>query len=283
MTTKKTEGCADNEEKHSASGSKSHLSTSQSSSLAGSSELDVWSPIQKHFEEDINQLLSNIQPSKTRHDVGYRSSINILDTERSPKPRTKLVHQIRSDGVLVVARRASSESMSSIFHTNDIQNQQIEQSKITASCSFGDDKADASSNLFSSSHGRNEGEPEKGETDDFSTFKQHKRGLSIKGSCRRQWLRNQSKIDKTKRKVDLSKDNTTVREVSETSADVPEKTIHADDLKDTSTEKQFVSPRKNDSDDVLVGSEYPPCESYRDEKEVKKKKKPRSVKATVEF
>ena len=94
MTTKKTEGCADNEEKHSASGSKSHLSTSQSSSLAGSSELDVWSPIQKHFEEDINQLLSNIQPSKTRHDVGYRSSINILDTERSPKPRTKLVHQI---------------------------------------------------------------------------------------------------------------------------------------------------------------------------------------------
>ena len=138
--------------------------------------------------------------------------------------------------------------------------QQIEQSKITASCSFGDDKADASSTLFSSSHGRNEGETEKGEKDDFSTFKQHKRGLSIKGSCRRQWLQNQSKIDKTKRKVDLSKDNTTVREVSETSADVPEKTRHADDLKDTSTEKQFVSPRKNDPDDVLVGSEYPPCE-----------------------
>merc|ERR1712150_78310 len=128
-------------------------------------------------------------------------------------------------------------------------------------------------------------QPEKCNQDDFSAFRAHKRGLSIKGSCRRQWLRNQSKIDKTKRKVDPNKDNTTVPEVSETSADVPENTIKADSLKDASTENQLDSPSKYDSAEVRVGleNEYPPCESRREEKEVKKKKRPTSVKATVEF
>ena len=270
LATKKNEGCADNDDKHSASGSKSQLSTSQSSSLAGSSELDVWSPIQKHFEEDLNQLLSNVKPSKTCHNIGYRSSINILDTERSSKPRTKLVHQIRSDGVLVVARRASSESMSSIFYTSDIRNQQEaskESTKLTASCSFGDDKEDASSSAFQSSQSKNDEESENGRKDDFSTFKAHghKRGLSIKGSCRRQWLRNQSKMDKTKRKIDISKDNTTVPEDCEATSD------HA------------VQSENLPNIDANKSSNCEEDESHQEEKETKTKKKQRGVKATVEF
>ena len=269
LATKKSEGCADNDEKHSASGSKSQLSTSQSSSLAGSSELDVWSPIQKHFEEDIHQLLSNVKPSKTCHNIGYRSSINILDSERSSKPRTKLVHQNRSDGVLVVARRASSESMSSLFHTSDIHNQRFEQesNKIAASSSSGDARTDFSSSAFLINQGKSEDEKEKETIEDLSSFKAHghKRGLSIKGSCRRQWLRNQSKIDKTKRKIDISKDNTTVPEDCEASLEQTmqsDNTTKIDTIKSTNVEED---------------------ESCPEEKESKKKKKQRSVKATVEF
>ena len=91
--------------------------------MAGSSELDVWSPIQKHYEEDIVHLLSNRTPSQSRNNIAFSKSINILDAaSNDEKPRLKLVHQIRSDGVLEVARRASSESMSSIFQSNDAQN-----------------------------------------------------------------------------------------------------------------------------------------------------------------
>ena len=283
LASKKSEGCGDNDEKHSASGSKSQLSTSQSSSLAGSSELDVWSPIQKHFEEDINHLLSNVKPSKTCHNLGYRSSINILDTERSSKPRTKLVHQIRSDGALVVARRASSESMTSIFYTSDMQAQQFEQettkdsTRLSSSCSFGEDKANGSSNAFSSSQ-------EKNVQHEKSKSHGHKRGLSIKGSCRRQWLRNQSKMDKSKKKIDISKDNNTLPEDGEASVETPERAINVDAIK-SDAGKELVASKEDGSSELQLELEMEdqPHESSQNKKDIEKKKRPRSVKATVEF
>ena len=218
LTPKKEPSCDEKEGKPSASCEKSTSSSPLSSSLAGSSELDVWSPIQKHYEEDIVHLLSNRTPSQSRNNIGFSKSINILDAaSNDEKPRLKLVHQIRSDGVLEVARRASSESMSSIFQSNDAQNTYSakslprDQSRTHSSASFTAVNPEQGSSCAS------KGIPD--ETKDYDnnepSKRGHKRGLSIKGSCRRQWLRNQSKIEKTKRKADIMKDSIPVPEDSE--------------------------------------------------------------------
>ena len=203
--------------------------------MAGSSELDVWSPIQKHYEEDIVHLLSNRTPSQSRNNIGFSKSINILDAaSNDEKPRLKLVHQIRSDGVLEVARRASSESMSSIFQSNDAQNTYSakslprDQSRTHSSASF------TAVNPEQGSSSASKGIPD--ETKDYDnnepSKRGHKRGLSIKGSCRRQWLRNQSKIEKTKRKADIMKDSIPVPEDSEVvERGVGESEVVADDVR----------------------------------------------------
>ena len=205
LTPKKNEDSTSHEGKLSVSCDKSPPNSSRSSSLAGSSELDVWSPIQKHFEEDILKLLSNRTPSKLV-EPRQINSLNIAETAgRSSKIRTKLVHQIKSDGALeVVARRASAESMtSSGFQQNmNLLNQpcelemEPEPAKFPSSRSFPLFKQEDNTSPFTRKHD----DDKEGQKDD-SNISGHKRGLSIKGSCRRQWLRNQSKIDKTKRKA----------------------------------------------------------------------------------
>ena len=239
LTPKKGPSCDEKEGKPSESCEKSTSSSPLSSSLAGSSELDVWSPIQKHYEEDIVHLLSNRTPSQKRNNIGFSKSINILDTaSNDEKPRLKLVHQIRSDGVLEVARRASSESMSSIFQSNDAQNTHSakslprDQSRTYSLASFTavnpeQGSSSASKGIADETKDNDNNEPSK-----FGGQRGHKRGLSIKGSCRRQWLRNQSKIEKTKRKADIMKDSIPVPEDSEVvERGVGESDVVADDVR----------------------------------------------------
>ena len=288
LTPRKTASCGDKDEKLFVSDEKSPPCSSQSSSLAGSSELDVWSPIQQHYEEDLNQLLSNKKPSNHRTDMGYRSSVNILDAEPSPRPRAKLVHQIKSDGVLVVARRASSESMSSIFQTNDVQNQQFvvgllkDATKISASSSFSATKQDEKY-FMSREECHDSGERDEHDELPNITSHGHKRGLSIKGSCRRQWLRNQSKIDKRIRKADNIADSAIVPEICETSGS-PE---HKDDLvknQEAETQKYYAKDNVETPYRVHDGSKRnkKPSETKMDDASIEKRGSA-CVKTTVEF
>ena len=150
-----------------------------------------------------------------------------------------------------------------------------ESTRISSSCSFGEDKANGSSIAFSSSQ-------EKNVQHQKSKSHGHKRGLSIKGSCRRQWLRNQSKIDKSKKKIDISKDNNTLPEDGEASVETPEKAINVDAIKCT-TGKDSTTKDNSSELQLELEMEDQPHESSQNEKEIKKKKRPRSVKATVEF
>ena len=197
---------------------KSPISNSSlSSSIAGSSDLDVWSPIQKHFEEDVLQLLSNKSPSlfrKTRRIIGDRTSVHVQGTQHLSKGRSKLVHQIKSDGVLVTARRASIESMTSV--TQRIGNPALQydlemeeepefksgKAELPTSISFtmGFGKEAAENNTkprVIPEHFDDDKESEIGNNHELqpssSAKVRHERGLSVKGSSsRREWLKQQS-------------------------------------------------------------------------------------------
>ena len=284
LTPKKEPSCDEKEGKPSASCEKSTSSSPLSSSLAGSSELDVWSPIQKHYEEDIVHLLSNRTPSQNRNNIGFSKSINILDTASNDrKPRLKLVHQIRSDGVLEVARRASSESMSSIFQSNDAQNTHSakslprDQSRAHSSASFTAMNPEQGSSSVSKGIADEIKDYDNNEPSKFGGQRGHKRGLSIKGSCRRQWLRNQSKIEKTKRKADIMKDSIPVPEDSEAvETGLGQSDVVADHIR---------SKEKDTNNDLRLGRDTSQerIKSMSESKSSPQSQGPTTVKATVEF
>merc|ERR1719510_321442 len=180
--------------------------------------------------------------------------------------------------------------MTSNFQNNDIQMQHCidqrkptESTRIPASSSFTADEKPCQSHSPKVAHDIYDSDDTEHNKDDKEMsnvggkHRGHKRGLSIKGSCRRQWLRNQSKIEKTKRKDDIMKDSIPVPEDAEAvETGVGETDVVADDVR---------SKKKDTDNDLCLDRDTSQerIKSMSESKSSPQNQGPTTVKATVEF